>query len=127
MIDRAAKFIESEFTVFANEDFPAFQDLKDHFIIKYSNLNQADVMPIIQSVYTVQLMETVAAAKSFERRSNWSKDQVDALLTTEALSFSCNLKNYQIELINRQLKQLADKKKRIRIGVNKININGGNQ
>ena len=112
MIDRAAKFIESEFTVFANKDFPAFQDLKDHFITKYSNLNEADVMPVITNVYTVQLMETVAAAKSFERRSNWSKDQVDALLTTEALSFSCNLKNYQIDLINRQLKQLADKKRK---------------
>jgi hypothetical protein len=99
---RAAEYIELTNVVLANRDFKGFADMVQFFTEKYAGTAGVDAMIIsgVNESIEQALMECVAGALSLKGQSNWTPQQVNAALSSEALTTAVMQRYWMVSYVD---------------------------
>lgn len=109
--DRAALYIQSENLIKANKDFRGYQDVIDHFLNIYKDVDgsQAVVSDIVIEWFEQQLVESVAGILSMRNRKLWSLDDIERALSQESLTACIMQRFHLITQVNRNVRSRLGK------------------
>jgi hypothetical protein len=85
--DRAAEFLPQDNLLQANAGCPVFTDMYDYWCDEYSvpHGNQA-IVEVVHEWFEQGLVETVIGCQALQRERRWSPNDVDNVLSEEALT-----------------------------------------
>ena len=86
--DRAAKFLPASNRLLINADFRVFSDMIKRYLERYSDIPGAEpaITEVVREWFEQALIETVLGAQALRGARHWSIDDMDALLSEQALT-----------------------------------------
>lgn len=97
--DRAAKFLPASNRLLINADFRVFSDMIKRYIERYSDISGAEpvITEVVREWFEQALIETVLGAQALRGARHWSIDDMDALLSEQALTAAV-MPRYHIDI-----------------------------
>ncbi len=86
--DRAAKFLPASNRLLINADFRVFSDMIKRYTDRYSDVPGAEttITEVVREWFEQNLIETVLGAQALRSGRFWSIDDMEALLSEQALT-----------------------------------------
>jgi len=102
--DRAAKYLMEDNLIQINADFRVFVAMADHWCHEYSLPRDHEVVvSIVREWFEQALIETVIGAQQLQGDRRWSRDDIEKLLSEEALTAAVMQRYHVANAIKRSL------------------------
>jgi hypothetical protein len=102
--DRAAKYLPDDNLIQINGDFRVFVDMEDHWCREYDLTRGNDVIVgVVQEWFEQALIETVIGAQQLQGDRRWSSDDIERVLSEEALTAAVMQRYHVANAIKRSL------------------------
>lgn len=102
--DRAAKYLAEDNLITINGDFRAFVDMVRHWCKEYSLAPDNEVViSVVREWFEQALIETVIGAQQLQGDRRWSSDDIDKVLSEEALTAAVMQRYHVANAIKRSL------------------------
>lgn len=102
--DRAAKFLPDDNLIQANADFRVFTDMADYWADEYGvpRGNQA-IVDVVHEWFEQALVETVIGCQALQGERRWSPNDIDTILSEEALTAAVMQRYHVANAVKRTL------------------------
>jgi hypothetical protein len=102
--DRAAQYLPDDNLIKINGDFRVFVDMVDHWCHEYGlSADNEIVISIVREWFEQALIETVIGAQQLQGDRRWSSDDIDKVLSEEALTAAVMQRYHVANAIKRSL------------------------
>tara|TARA_Y100000590_G_scaffold418347_1_gene519045 strand:- start:496 stop:2331 length:1836 start_codon:yes stop_codon:yes gene_type:complete len=105
--DRAAVFKKDLYRIFANSDFQGYVDIRNHFSKKYKNVPEERIKNIVENVFGMELVESIAGLMSLEKRKHWAGEKFEKAYSPEALTATVSSRSNFVKTIERQVRLVS--------------------
>lgn len=102
--DRAAKFLPEDNQIQANADFRVFTDMADYWCDEYGvDRGNKAVIDVVQEWFGQALIETVIGCQALQGERRWSPNDVETILSEEALTAAVMQRYHVANAVKRTL------------------------
>jgi hypothetical protein len=102
--DRAAKYLPEDNLIQINGDFRVFMDMVDHWCREYGLTRDHEVVEsIVREWFEQALIETVIGAQALQGDRRWTADDIEKILSEEALTAAVMQRYHVANAIKRSL------------------------
>lgn len=105
--DRAAEYLERDNLIKINGDFQGFQDLYGYYLERYDGIDAvgAIIWDRIKEVFEQQLIEAVLGAQLLKNRPEWTPEDFQASVSSEALTSVVMMRYHVVKFLDASFKR----------------------